>query len=70
MTVVAAEVVAPEPAEAIGAFDLLEQADPELVRQSVAPVSSALLEEIQELDPLEVREGSDGPCCSTASGRD
>ena len=51
----------PEPAEAISAFDLLEQADPELVRQSVAPVSSALLEEIQELDPLEVREGSDQP---------
>ena len=60
-TVVAAEVVTPEPAEAISAFDLLEQADPELVRQSVAPVSSALLEEIQELDPLEVREGSDQP---------
>ena len=60
-TVVAAEVVTSEPVEAISAFDLLEQADPELVRQSVAPVSSALLEEIQELDPLEVREGSDQP---------
>ena len=57
----AAAVAPPPPPPAIGEFDLLESLNPEVVRESVAPVSSALLEEIQELDPLEVREGGDQP---------
>lgn len=59
---VSAAVVASTPSPAVvGDFDLLEILDPVEVRKSVAPVSSALLEEIQELDPLEVREGEDQP---------
>ena len=51
----------PPPPAAISDFDLLESIDPKEIQQSVAPVSSALLEEIQELDPLEVREGENQP---------
>jgi hypothetical protein len=56
-----AAVVPAPPLAAVGDFDLLESLDPVEVRKSVAPVSSALLEEIQELDPLEVREGEEQP---------
>ena len=58
---VSSAAVIPAPPAAIRDFDLLESLDPVEVRKSVAPVSSALLEEIQELDPLEVREGKDQP---------
>ena len=56
-----AAVVPAPPLATVGDFDLLESLDPVEVRKSVAPVSSALLEEIQELDPLEVREGEEQP---------
>lgn len=58
---VSAAATASSPPATISEFDLLETVDPSIVRQSVAPVSSALLEAIQELDPLEVREGSNLP---------
>jgi hypothetical protein len=44
------------PTSTIIEFDNLEKLDPNEVKRSVGPMSSALLEEIRELDPLEVRE--------------
>ncbi|GEM_PF-1520020 len=44
------------PSSTISEFDHLENLDPNEVKRSVGPMSSALLEEIRELDPLEVRE--------------
>ena len=49
------------PTNTISEFDNLENLDPNEVRKSVGPMPSALLEEIQELDPLEVRESAPTP---------
>ena len=49
------------PTNTISEFDNLENLDPNEVRRTVGPMPNALLEEIQELDPLEVRESSPTP---------
>jgi hypothetical protein len=49
------------PSRTISEFDNLENLDPNEVRRTVGPMPNALLEEIQELDPLEVRESAPTP---------